>query len=67
MSWAVRSSPDGTTKIVNEAGDVVDVESKGTRSAQAVSYPDLLCAVLNLNDKLDEMLLHLREITGNEP
>lgn len=49
---------------VSAAGISADVETVGNRNAEAVSYPELLEAVLDIGDKLDKVLLHLTEITG---
>jgi hypothetical protein len=70
----IGSSTDGTSyRLKVDAlmaaadGSTVDLEVTGTRTAQAVSYPQLLDAVLQLSDQMNEVLLHLREVTGETP
>ena len=54
---AVVADSDGTTS---------DVETEGSRAAQAVSYPELLAAVQRIGDRLDRVLAQLATMTGEE-
>lgn len=52
--------------ITSADGVYVDVESMGTREAQAVSYPELLTAVGRLAAQLETINRQLADITGQE-
>lgn len=52
--------------IINEEGDISNLEIVGNRQAQAVSYPELLAAVVRIEAALNKINTQLADITGEE-
>ena len=52
--------------VVNEEGNISGVEIMGNRQAQAVSYPELLAAVVRIEVALDKINAQLADITGED-
>ena len=52
--------------ITDVDGLYVDTEVMGNRQAQAVSYPELLAAVVRIGAALDKINAQLADITGEE-
>ena len=52
---------------VTDGGDgVAALEVDGTRTAQAVSYPELLATAGAILERLDRVCAHLADITGED-
>lgn len=52
---------------VTDGGDgVAALEVDGTRTAQAVSYPELLSVAGAILERLDRVCAHLADITGED-
>ena len=54
------------TTISDTKGNIADVEIMGNREALAMSYPELLSAVLRIEASLEKINAQLADITGEE-
>ena len=52
--------------VTDASGKTSNLESDGTRVAQAVSYPELLSAIHRIEEALEKMNAQLADITGEE-
>ena len=53
-------------QLTGSGGGAVASETTGTREAMAVSYPELLAAVLRIEAALDKINAQLADITGED-